>query len=535
MMQLLVSTLNGEEHRLSARRGETLAQSIFLSGEFAVKPLCSGLGHCGLCRVQFVSEPPPPLPEDEQILGVEAVNDGWRLGCRHKVLADCHVRMDVNLLNSAPAARQAKPSAKAKEKKLRLAVDLGTTSLLWSALAVSGKSSETFSPVCSGKELNPQMGAGSDVLSRLAAALAPDGEKRLQTLTLAALRRIIADLPGPVEEICLAGNTAMIALTRGASVLGLASAPYSLEFRGNHTENLPGLPPIYFPPQVSPFIGSDISAGMALLLDSKPAYPFLLADLGTNGEFVLALSAKRSLAVSVPLGPALEGIGLSYGALAGVGGEAGVITGFETTPQGLRPMPESPAPLAAYTGISGTGYLSLHRQLRQLKIIGDDGRFNTDGLPPLARKITAGLHNRSGQLELQLVDNLSLTGTDVEEILKVKAAFSLAVDTLLDAARLAPKDLSACFLAGALGQYVNLEDLYGLGFLPDSLPQKNIRILGNTALAGAELLLGSPQARDSAVAWAKSAYALNLTADKAFMTRFLKHMQFNFPPSDRHE
>ena len=70
-------------------------------------------------------------------------------------------------------------------------------------------------------------------------------------------------LPAPVSRVCLAGNTAMTALARGASVLGLASAPYALEFHGNSEESLPGLPPVYFPPQVSTYIGADISAGMA--------------------------------------------------------------------------------------------------------------------------------------------------------------------------------------------------------------------------------------------------------------------------------
>ena len=557
-MQLQVSTADGISREVIAQPGDTLSRAIYLSGFFAPRPLCSALGNCGLCRVRFISKAPDHSLEDEHILGQEAVAQGWRLGCRHKAGPGDHVFIPEPQAGQSAAQPQAMPGAApgadpgVTPKALLLAVDLGTTSLAWSALAVEDGAGDAGRIVRQGRILNPQIGAGSDVLSRLSAAMAPGGGKRLKDITLEALQRIIAELPAPVSRVCLAGNTAMTALARGASVLGLASAPYALEFHGNSEESLPGLPPVYFPPQVSTYIGADISAGMAFILAQKPAFPFLLADMGTNGEFVLALSAKKSLAVSIPLGPALEGIGLSCGALAGVGGGARVITEFELTPKGLQPRiaeeteavggagaaPVEPGDgVAQYPGISGTGYLSLVHILYKLNIIGEDGRFNAEaaaqaGLTPLARGLAKQLRARNGQTELALPGKLSLTGTDLEELLKVKAAFSLAVDSLLKAAELKAASLRNCYLAGALGKHVRAADLLGLGFLPGALKPEKIKAVGNAALYGAQLLLRSAGHREAATQWAAGVKTLNLTADKTFMRLYLNHMRFCFPPSD---
>ncbi len=536
-MQLRVSAADGRNCDILFQPGDSLAEAVYLSGEFAPPPLCSGLGRCGLCRVRFLSAPPAATPEDELILGIEAAGRGWRLGCRHKAASGMHIFIpDNGRKENIIAPTNAAPGA--PPKSLLLAVDLGTTSLVWAALAPVPGVPGRFQAVREGRELNPQIGAGSDVLSRISAALAPEGGARMQELTLAALRRIVAGLPAPVSEICLAGNTAMTALTRGGNVTGLAAAPYHLDFKGNRKEKLPDLPPLYFPPQVSAFIGADISAGMAALLAEKPDFPFLLADLGTNGEFVLALSPERALAVSVPMGPALEGIGLTYGALAGVGGADGVITAFNLTPQGLQPVtaensPQKPGIKDTYAGISGTGYLSLTHILLKLGLISENGNFtDPKAQPPLAQKLALGLRMDNGQARFELPGGLSLHARDLEEIIKVKAAFSAAVHSLLKAARLAPAALQKCYLAGALGTYVNADDLTGLGFLPARLKTDKITAAGNLALAGAKLMLTTLSAKDAAAAWAKSVEVLNLTEDKNFMDLYLEHMRFCFPGMD---
>ncbi|MFR4118159.1 MAG: hypothetical protein ACLT2T_04400 [Bilophila wadsworthia] len=49
------------------------------------------------------------------------------------------------------------------------------------------------------------MGAGSDVVSRLAAARNQEGRERLGHLVIRFLQRVVSDVGVPVAELCIAG------------------------------------------------------------------------------------------------------------------------------------------------------------------------------------------------------------------------------------------------------------------------------------------------------------------------------------------
>ena len=51
---------SGLNHILPVEAGQTLAQTIWLSGELSPPALCSGLGRCGACRVRFLEGTPEP-------------------------------------------------------------------------------------------------------------------------------------------------------------------------------------------------------------------------------------------------------------------------------------------------------------------------------------------------------------------------------------------------------------------------------------------------------------------------------------------
>ena len=63
---------------------------------------------------------------------------------------------------------------------LVLAIDLGTTSLCWRALNAQG------TPLAEGRALNPQAGAGADIMSRLAVASTAEGRELLAQLVRGA-------------------------------------------------------------------------------------------------------------------------------------------------------------------------------------------------------------------------------------------------------------------------------------------------------------------------------------------------------------
>jgi len=268
-----------------------------------------------------------------------------------------------------------------------------------------------------------------------------------------------------------------------------------------------------------------VAAGVVHLeREVRPAPPWLLADFGTNGEFVLALPNGRLFLASVPMGPALEGVGLSHGCLAG----PGAITGFDLTPAGLSPRILPPCPENGPSGISGTGAISLLACLRRAGALDEDGRF-MDGPSPLAARVLTTLDRTRGQPALELSGGLRFTASDVEEVLKVKAACNHALASLFEAAACTPRGVTTVHLAGALGSHVHPEDLAELGFLPQTLATA-CRAAGNTSLAGARLLAMDSAARDHAQSLPERATVLDLTARSDFGRHYLERMRFTYVP-----
>lgn len=505
-----VQTSDGRELTVRPDPALSLAQALFLAGPFRGLPLCSGLGRCGLCRVRFLADAPPVLAAEEKRLSAEELAQGWRLSCLRPA-APCSLAL--------PEPRQEKPRATAFAAgpgPLSLAVDLGTTSLHWAALAEGRVAAR-------GRGLNPQMGLGSEVMSRLAFAARPEGAAVLRDLVLERLREIIRNLPARPESLVVAGNPAMTLILLGLDAKGLRGAPYRLDYAGGDVRELaPDLPPAFIPPLFAPFVGGDLSAGLAALMlapGAAPEYPFLLADLGTNGEFVLALSPDELLCASVPLGPALEGVGLRFGRTAG----PGAVEVFDLGPAGLAPR-RIGGDAPGEPGLTGPAYLSLVSILLANGLLDASGRF-TRGDTPLARKIGQGLGREAGEPALHVLPGLFLAASDVEEILKLKAAFNLAFSRLLAEAGLTATALAAVHLAGAVAEHARPADLERLGFLPPGLPPR-VHVAGNTSLAGAELLAVDADARRAVLDLPRAVRAIDLTNEPGFDARYLERMTF---------
>ena len=531
---------------IAARPGQSLSQAIWLSGLVRPLPLCGGLGRCGRCRVRFVRHAPPCLPAEEDVFSPSQLEAGWRLACRRQVpdpgmtAAGGATALDLELPPEnlvLPAGAQATGHLHGHgmtQPDLALAVDLGTTSLCWRALDMQGRA------VAEGRTLNPQAGAGADVMSRLAVARAPEGRAVLAGLARRQLLDIMDSLAqsgaGRVTRLCLAANTAMTDIFLDRDVESLCAAPYRLAHCGDETVELPDFPLLYVPPLPAPFVGGDVSAGLAALLEADVPRPFVLADLGTNGELALVTETGQLWLTSVPLGPALEGIGPECGQLAG----PGVVTGFTLTPLGLaaqfyegaRPdavdaadvarhhvTPGSVCPCpacqgatagqnsaagagvggAVARGISATGYLSLLALLLRAGVLRNDGQFVANPAMPLARKLAAGLEQPN--------PSAAPTASD------------------LPAADIPAGNVAAVCLAGTLGEYVRPDDLETLGFVPAVLAPR-IRAVGNTALDGAALLALHSKKIPPLARMCREAVVLPLVDEPNFHTDYLRRMRF---------
>lgn len=531
----------------------TIAQAVYLSGLFQPPALCSGLARCGRCRMLVEELAPEPAPADKDYFSAEEIAAGWRLACRHPAREGMRVRLPEGarrfgesygpLIKRGSSDKYDQRQGPEAFCKYMLAADLGTTTLHWRLLELvpdgNGRKNEFLArPLWESSAVNPQMGAGSEVVSRLAAAMDEEGRRRLSELTLAALgslvERALSFIPKradkKIDALCLAANPAMTCLTLGVDAAGLARAPYRLPLKGGEWVSAAGLPPTWLPPQLSPFVGGDVSAGYAFLAlnpeQRAPAYPFLLADLGTNGEFLLALSPEKAWSASVALGPALEGAGLSFGTEA----RPGAVASFNLTPKGVEPrpllgMPPKPDGSRACPGITGTGYISLLPILLRAGALGRDGSFRPGSLGPLERFFRFAHQGKGGELCLALPMGLRLPATDVEELLKVKAAFSLGLQRLLDVAGVRTGQLAKIYIAGALGLHADKGALEELGFLPQGVGSR-VEAVGNSSLGGAAVLLQFPAVRDKLTAWAENVQSLELAGDAVFLSEFPAHMRF---------
>lgn len=499
----------GGTETITAEPGTRLSSALWLSPLLPPTPLCNGLGLCGRCRVRFLSCPPEPCEAEREYFSEEELAAGWRLACRHLVPDVKEVALEILPESGAMTAIFAKELS----DQVYLGIDLGTTSIQWKAVTASGEA------VAEGNGWNPQGGAGADIVSRLAMAQSPGGRRLLSSLVANAITditKLLAQKGGKIERICIAANSAMTEILLDKDVSGLCGAPYSLSFSGGASCPIPDtdLPEILFPPLPAPFVGGDISAGLLAIMEKRPPLPFLIMDFGTNGELALLRQDHRLFLTSAPLGPALEGAGPACGQPAA----KGAVTGWRLEATGLVPI--FACGEGAATGITATGYVSLLALLHRLGVLNSRGHFEQGNLP-LARKISAGLVDQ----RLNLQGKLFLTATDVELLLKVKAALAVALKAILTFAHIEAAGVAEVYMAGALGENLPVADLVSLGFIPIAFSQK-IRTAGNTSLAGACLLAREPDKMQSLVSLCANAEIINLVEDEAFMEKYLAAMHW---------
>ncbi|MBQ2476255.1 MAG: DUF4445 domain-containing protein, partial [Desulfovibrio sp.] len=181
----------------------------------------------------------------------------------------------------------------------------------------------------------------------------------------------------------------------------------------------------------------------------------------------------------------------------------------------------------ALAGISATGYLSLLALLLRVGFLTPEGQFarRREGLSPLAARLLPHVTEGPGTPRMRLPGGLWLSLRDVEELLKVKAAFALALDMLLEDAGLSAASLAGIHLAGALGQHADAQDLEDLGFVPRGAAGL-VRACGNASLAGAALLACRPALRQWLAMRMKGVRILQPEREPGFRERYIRAMRF---------
>lgn len=497
------------------------ANTSYLFGLPQVKPrpLCTGMGKCGRCKIKYLSPAPELTPLEKVLLTQEEQKNNFRLACKHPLEDNIHIAILDDLQQNATNFALHLPENMTKNLSGETAVlfiDLGTTSIDFEVRSEQ----KLFTQ---GKILNPQMFAGADVMARLYYEHFIEKQKpsRLQQILLQYFQKIYAKLENAhilIKEIYLAANPAMTALFSGESTKGLLEAPYYLENKGNKYYHFKKLPPVYIPPQLSAFIGADALAGLAYILQAYPdCNNFLLADLGTNGEFIYYHDGKI-YGASVPLGPALEGVGMRCGSAVHGEGE-NIILSFALNPFGLSYSCKGKAEF-----ICGAAYLSLLNILLSTNCINRQGLFQNpksgQAVTPLGKKILANFKEVNSEKRLYVTENLYCCAEDIENILKVKAAFSSAVELFLQ-----KNAIEKIFLSGSLSNHIPLDILENLGFLPRNSKAKT-SIIGNSSLKGLFSYYTEKNLVSKIEKLSEQAVILDLTSQNEYNALYINNMHF---------
>ena len=250
------------------------------------------------------------------------------------------------------------------------------------------------------------------------------------------------------------------------------------------------------------------------------ARPSLLVDIGTNGEIVLQ-HGGRLIACATAAGPAFEGCGLRCGTRARDGAVSDLKLSMD--PFVIEAETIGGVPVSRASGICGSAYIDFLASARSAGLLGHTGRFQADAwnaLPETHRLID------DGERSILLAGSAGaprISEVDVALLLQAKAAIGAGIETLLETAALMAEEISRVYLAGGFGMHLNVPHAIAIGLLPGFSPQQ-IRVVGNTSLAGALLSLIDRTSLDEMEALREQVEVIELNLADGFEDRYVEHL-----------
>ncbi|MEW6458514.1 MAG: ASKHA domain-containing protein [Bacillota bacterium] len=423
-----------------------------------------------------------------------------------------------------------------------VAVDLGTTTV--AAQLVDLESGRVLGTAGT---YNRQAAYGDDVISRIIfAGEHSGGRRRLQEAVvntvnslLAELRRLCGIERDAVRAAVCAGNPTMSHLFLGVDPAHIRLEPYTpaANFWPPCRADDLGLDlhpraPVHVLPGVASYLGGDITGGLTASGFGAEGRTALFVDIGTNGEMVLG-DGDWLIGCSCSAGPAFEGSGITCGMRA----VSGAIERVGATPGGFevvcRAIGDGPP-----AGVCGSGLIAALAGLRRAGVINRAGQFEPDLETPRFRSGDAG-----GEFVLAWARetahgrDIVLTGADLQNLLRAKAAVYAGLRTLLAAVNLDQQDISRVYIAGGFGRFLNLREAVAIGMLPDIAPER-YTFVGNSSLRGARAALLSGRLLAEIGETARRITYLELGEGTRFMEEyvsalFLPHTDVGLFPSVR--
>jgi uncharacterized 2Fe-2S/4Fe-4S cluster protein (DUF4445 family) len=410
------------------------------------------------------------------------------------------------------------------QKHYSLAFDIGTTTVSGQLLDLNrGRI------LAEAMAYNGQIKYGADVITRISYSQTPGGLKRLQQAVVATLNQIIAEMVSQsqvnvrhIGHMIVAGNPTMAHILLGLDPKYLRLAPYtpvasfippvkarSLGIRvANHVY-------LFTFPSVASYVGGDIVSGVVGVGLHQRKTLTLYMDIGTNGEVVVG-NSDWMVTASCSAGPAFEGGGIKHGMIA----TSGAIQDFNIDPVTLEPTlhtigGEKPR------GICGSGLINTIAGLLEARVIGQNGKFNTDLKTSRIREGDDGYeYVLSWAGETETGKDIVITEVDIDNLIRAKAAMYAGCQTLSNSVGVNLCDLEQVIIAGAFGSHIDIARSITIGLLPD-IPQEKFVFVGNGSLTGARLTSFSTDLLDDARKVAVMMTNLELSERVDFMNNYV--------------
>jgi len=425
------------------------------------------------------------------------------------------------------------------QRHFAVAVDIGTTTV-WVQLldlangAILGQAAD----------YNAQMSYGDDVISRIVFCQKEQGLQKLQRSAVTTINQVMHRLlklhklsPEEISHITVAGNTTMTHLFYGIDPKYIRLSPYiptagsiPLVRARNLGLEVPEHVFIFCVSSVSSYVGGDIVSGILASGIYKDPKLTLFIDIGTNGEIVIGNQAWLACA-ACSAGPAFEGGGIKFGMRASAGAIEDVIINPETFEPSLITID-----MVKPKGIAGSGLINLLAAMMEADLVSPNGKLREDLDTP---RIRLGDSGREYVLvfgsETQSGQDLTISESDIDNLMRAKGAMFAGYLTLLESVGLKLQDLEQVILAGAFGNFINIENSIAIGLLPD-LPRERFQFVGNASLQGASLLAFSRELLAEEVRVANMMTNFELSETPGYMNQyiaalFLPHTQMELFPT----
>ncbi len=425
------------------------------------------------------------------------------------------------------------------QRHYAIAVDIGTTTVWVQLLDLAeGKI------IGHAADYNSQMSYGDDVITRIVFSQKDQGLQKLQRSVVATINQVMHRLLKkhrlPVTEIShitMAGNTTMTHLFYGIDPKYIRLSPYTptachpppVRARDLGLE-VPDYVFIYTVSSVSSYVGGDIVAGVLASGIYKDPKLTLYIDIGTNGEIVIGNQQWLACA-ACSAGPAFEGGGIKFGMRA----TAGAIEEVSINPETCEPMLIT-IDMVKPKGICGSGLINILAAMMDADLISPNGKFRDDLDTPRIRRGDEGREYVLAMApDTQSGQDITLSEADIDNLMRAKGAMFAGYVTLLENVGLTLQDLEQVILAGAFGNFINIDNAITIGLLPD-LPRENYHYVGNASLQGASLLAFSRELLEEERRVAEMMTNFELSETPGYMDQyiaalFLPHTQMEYFPS----